>query len=101
MNNYDIAVDLSLLESMDFPVECGHSQHQSGDFTHDGPAEFIAVSYHDCPARPETPAPYYYPCCAVWASYVTINSQLGRAMQCSRCGTKGMWTDFVNILDAL
>lgn len=101
MMNPDIAVDLSVLQSLDFPVPCGHSQHQSGEFTHDGPAEFIAVSYHDCPAKPESPPPYYYPCCAVWASYVTINRQLDRTMQCSRCGEVGPWQDFVQILNAL
>jgi hypothetical protein len=101
MAKYDTSVDLSLLESLDFPVECGHSQHESGDFTHDGPAEFIAVSYHDCPARPDSPPPYYYPCCAVWAAYVTVSGQLGRTMMCSRCGAQGKWTDFVNILDEL
>lgn len=98
--NLDTAVDLSVLHSLDFPVPCGHSQHETGDFTHDGPAEFIAVSYHDCPARP-LPVPYYYPCCAVWASYVTINGQLGRSMICSRCGQIGEWAEFVNIIDAL
>lgn len=101
MNNYDTSVDLSLLESLDFPVECGHSQHHTGDFTHHGPAEFIAVSYHFCPAKPESPPPYYYPCCAVWAAYVTINGQTDRNMMCSRCGEQGKWADFVNILDAI
>ena len=97
----DIAVDLSVLQELDFPVPCGHSQHATGEFTHDGPAAFIAVSYHDCPGWPAQPSPYYYPCCAVWASYVTINGQLGRTMQCSRCGAVGEWSEFVNIIDAL
>ena len=101
MTDTDIAVDLSVLQELDFPVPCGHSQHESGEFTHDGPAEFIAVSWHDCPAKPSLPTPYYYPCCAVWASYVTLNGQLGRVMQCSRCGAVGEWAEFVNILDAL
>ena len=101
MTDYDTAVDLSVLESLDFPVPCGHSQHEDGDFTHDGPAEFIAVSYHDCPDAPHKAAPYYYPCCAVWASYVTMNRQMGRSIVCSRCGQLGEWGEFVNIIDKL
>lgn len=97
----DIAVDLTVLQDLDFPVPCGHSQHGIGDFTHDGPAEFIAVSYHECSAKPHLPSPYYYPCCAVWASYVTMNGQLGRIMMCSRCGQQGEWAEFVNIVDTL
>lgn len=101
MVNPDTAVDLSALIDLDFPTPCGHSQHESGEFTHDGPAEFIAVSYHQCSAKPGLPHPYYYPCCAVWASYVTINRQLGRTMQCSRCLQVGLWQDFVQIVDTL
>jgi hypothetical protein len=100
MADLDIAVDLSVLESLDFPVPCGHSQHDNADFTHDGPAEFIAVSYHDCPVK-QTPMPYYYPCCATWAAYVMMNSRLGKSIICSRCGQQGEWSEFVNILDKL
>jgi hypothetical protein len=100
MADIDIAVDLSVLQDLDFPVPCGHSQHNRADYTHDGPAEFIAVSYHDCPSR-QTPIPYYYPCCAVWASYVTINRQMGNTIMCSRCGLHGPWTEFVQIVDTL
>ena len=101
MHNYGITVDLSVLEDLDFPVPCGHSRHDTGDFMHDGPAEFVAVSYHDCPDTPDSRAPYYYPCCAVWAAYVTINGQMGRTIQCSRCGQHGEWAEFVNIIDTL
>jgi hypothetical protein len=97
----DIAVDLSVLLDLDFPVPCGHSQHETGDYTHGGPAEFIAVSYHDCPSRPESPSPYYYPCCATWAAYVTISVQQGLTIVCSRCGEHGPWADFVNIVDTM
>ena len=101
MGNLDIAVDPSVLESLDFPTPCGHSQHESADFTHGGEAEFIAVSYHDCPGRPDSPPPYYYPCCAVWAAYVIVNGQLGRSIVCSRCGQQGEWAEFVNIIDKI
>jgi hypothetical protein len=100
MTDLDIAVDLSVLESLDFPVPCGHSQHDHADFTHDGPAEFIAVSYHDCPVKQEQ-IPYYYPCCATWAAYVVMNGRLGRSIICSRCGQQGEWAEFVTIIDKL
>lgn len=99
--NLDTTVDLSVLESLDFPVPCGHSQHDNNEFTHDGPAEFIAVSYHDCPETPMKAAPYYYPCCAVWAAYVIVNGQLGRSIMCVHCGQLGEWRDLVNIIDKL
>jgi hypothetical protein len=101
MDNLDTAVDLRVLESLDFPVPCGHSQHDHSDFTHDGPAKFIAVSYHDCPGVPDSPPPYFYPCCAVWAAFVNMNSMLNRAIVCSRCGEMGFWADFVKIVDSL
>jgi hypothetical protein len=97
----DTTLDLSVLEGLDFPVPCGHSQHSTSESTHDGPAEFIAVSYHDCPSNPHKAAPYYYPCCAVWAAYVMVNGQLGRLIMCSRCGQQGEWREFVNIIDKL
>jgi len=100
--NTDTAVDLKVLESLDFPIPCGHSQHGISEFTHDdGPAKFIAVSYHDCPGAPASPAPHYYPCCAVWAAFVNINTMLDRGIVCSRCGEHGMWADFVKIVDSL
>ena len=101
MSNLDIAVDPQVLESLDFDVPCGHSQHTERDFTHDGPAEYIAVSYHDCPGAPEKSAPYYYPCCAVWAAFVTMNRVNGREIICTRCGQHGTWSEFVNIIDNL
>lgn len=103
MNNYGTAVDLSVLESLDFPVPCGHSQHgmEGAHAAHAGDAEFIAVSYHDCPNAAHKAAPYYYPCCAAWAAYVTVNGLLGRSIICSRCGAQGEWAEFVNIIDTL
>lgn len=101
MDNLGTVVDLSVLESLDFPVECGHSQHANNDFTHEGPAEFIAVSYHDCPGVPDCQPPYYYPCCATWAAFVQMNGHLGREIICSRCGQQGSWAEFVNIIDQL
>lgn len=97
----DTTLDLSVLESLDFPVPCGHSQHGTSEFTHAGVAEFIAVSYHDCPAAPAKAAPYYYPCCAAWAAYVINNGKLGRLIMCSRCGTVGEWADLVHIIDMI
>lgn len=101
MTAHDTTVDLSVLEELDFPVPCGHSQHMDRDFTHDGPAKYIAVSYHDCPGAPGQPAPYYYPCCAVWAAFVTLNRLNQREIICSRCGQHGEWAEFVNIIDSL
>ena len=102
MNNYGTATDTSVLESLDFPVECGHSQHHNSEFVHDdGPAAFVAVSYHDCPREPGHQPPYYYPCCATWAAYVIVNGQMGRHLVCSRCGQYGEWAEYVNIIDTL
>lgn len=101
MTDSDTAVDLSVLESLDFDVPCGHSQHEERDFTHDGPAEFIAVSYHSCPAALDKPAPYYYPCCSVWAQFVTMNRVNDRELICTRCGQMGSWREFVNIIGQL
>lgn len=97
----DIAVDTSVLEELDFPVPCGHSQHGNDEFLHVGEAKFIAVSFHDCPNEPTKAAPYYYPSCVTWASYVVMNRQAGRSIVCSRCGTYGLWAEFVNIIDTL
>lgn len=101
MTDTDTAVDASVLEALDFDVPCGHSQHSERDFTHDGPAKFIAVSYHNCPAAPEKPAPYFYPCCAVWAQFVAMNRANDRDLVCTRCGQLGSWREYVNIIDQL
>jgi hypothetical protein len=30
-----------------------------------------------------------------------MNRQAGRSIVCSRCGTLGLWSEFVNIIDTL
>lgn len=96
----DTAVDPSVLQGLDFEVPCGHSQHNKDAPAHEGDAKFIAVSYHMCPAE-NKPSPYYYPCCAPWAEYVLMARSYGAAIQCSRCGERGLWSDFVHIIDTL
>ena len=95
------SLDLSALEELDFPTPCGHSRHSDGAPFHGGDAEFIAVSYHTCPAHPGKTAPYFYPACAVWADYVIYCTKTERTIQCSRCGEHGYWEDMVRIISTL
>ena len=100
MNNYDTAVDPTVLESLDFAIPCGHSQHFMEGSGHEGDAEFIAVSYHNCPAEVKQ-YPYLYPCCASWAAFINLVSEQGREFSCSRCGEQGLWSEFVQITGTL
>jgi hypothetical protein len=96
----DTAVDLGVLQSLDFTVPCGHSQHGEEDMVHSGDAEFIAVSHHECPGITGK-APYYYPCCAGWAAFVNLVSEQEREFVCVRCGETGLWSDCVQITGTL
>jgi len=95
------AVDLQVLQTLDFAVPCGHSQHGQEDMIHDGDAEFIAVSHHRCPAEPDKSFPYFYPCCSGWAAFINLVSGQGREIVCVRCGEAGLWSDFVQITGTL
>lgn len=97
----DVALDLSVLEALDFPPACGHSRHSDGGPWHGGDAEFVAVSYHHCEAQPHKPPPYYYPCCATWAEWVNTWSARAETVRCSRCGVTAYWTDMVQIVSTL
>jgi hypothetical protein len=97
----DTSLDLSVLEELDFPAACGHSRHSEESPWHGGDAKFVAVSFHTCAAWPDKPAPYYYPCCTVWADYVTHCTMNSMMIQCSRCGDTGYWEDMVQIISTL
>jgi hypothetical protein len=101
MSNLDTAVDPMVLEALDFAIPCGHSQHGMEGSSHEGDAEFIAVSYHKCPATPEKPYPYMYPCCAVWADFIKLATEYQAVMECARCGEYGLWSEFVQITGTL
>lgn len=90
----------SSLAELDFPAPCGHSRHDDGP-GHGGDAEYIAVSYHVCAGQPEHEAPWIYPCCATWAEYVLARSADGMLCQCARCGTRGFWSEMVQIVSTL
>lgn len=97
----DTSLDQELAEELDFPVPCGHSGHNTGGQWHGGDAQFVAVSYHRCPAQPGKPPPYYYPCCAVWAGHVLRCTAQGLTIQCARCGDTGYWEHMVQIIRVL
>ncbi|MGZ4659644.1 MAG: hypothetical protein ACXVYB_00025 [Arthrobacter sp.] len=97
----DTELDLELSEELDFPIPCGHSRHGDGGLWHGGDAEFVAVSLHNCQAQPGKPPPYFYPCCARWAEYVTRCTANSLTIQCSRCGTTGYWEHMVQIVSTL
>jgi hypothetical protein len=97
----DVALDLSVLESLDFAPACGHSRHSDGAPWHGGDAEFVAVSFHNCQAQPHKSPPYVYQCCATWADYVTHNTLTSKTIQCSRCGVTGYWEDMIQIISTL
>lgn len=76
---------LDMLEELDFPIECQHSQHHEDnpELHHDdGVAKWICKAIHCCPGN--GPGPTYYPACDAWAGYV--RSMQGRLWVCGRCG---------------
>jgi hypothetical protein len=91
----------SSLAELDFPAPCGHSRHNDGGPGHAGDAEYIAVSYHECPGTGHEPAPWIYPCCATWAEWVLAHSADGASVMCARCGTRGYWSEMVQIVSTL
>lgn len=99
----DTSLDVSALEALDFAVPCGHSQHQVevGSDRHGGEATHVAVSYHDCPERPDRQPPHHYPCCTRWADYVQSVIAQDRLMRCPRCNLVGYWSDHIAILGPL
>jgi hypothetical protein len=97
----DTAVDLRVLEKLDFAIPCGHSQHGMEGSGHEGDAEFIAVSFHDCPSDPDKAAPYVYPACAAWAEFVRLATAYEASIECARCGEQGLWSEFVRITGTL
>ena len=58
-----------VLESLDFPVGCDHSQHSKSPSHHEGVGEYVAKVTHDCPRRPGVVGEVYV-CCGKWAGIV-------------------------------
>jgi hypothetical protein len=101
MTATDTSLDLLVLGELDFPVPCGHSRHSEDPLRHDGKATHVAVSFHDCPKRPGSAPPYFYPCCVSWAAFVTMASAADEQLFCSLCGQLGRWREFVKIVGPL
>lgn len=83
----DTATDLSfeVLESLDFLIPCGHSQHSAGESRWHTPAEaaeYIAEVVHDCPGDP-VGLGVRYPCCRTWAVHLQEHAE--RYWQCNGC----------------
>jgi hypothetical protein len=93
--------EVQLLTELDFPVPCGHSRHDVETPWHRGHARYVAVSYHDCSAVSDCPAPYFYPCCEAWAQFVWDVTARGDSVECVRCGEHALWSDLVAIVGTL
>lgn len=96
-------LEVCALEELDFAVPCGHSQHGEEEWSgrHGGDATHVAVSYHTCPAVPDKPNPYYYPCCADWVAFVEFAHATDRKLTCPFCGLAGLWSDYAAIVGPL
>lgn len=70
----DTALDLQVLEQLDFKIPCGHTLHGKEMGTqhsrHGGDATHWCKVLHECPADPGC-AGSVYPGCANWIEYVT------------------------------
>lgn len=87
-----------VLESLDFSVPCGHSQHEMGDQAgHSGDAEFIARVTHDCPV--DRHQGNIYPCCAAWAAYVQARAD--EFWRCPHCKMVSLGREMVVIMGSL
>lgn len=82
----DTSLDLSVLEDLDFPVQCGHSGHASTIASnygrHRGTATHVCRVLHHCPVRPDAFGTTY-PACTTWAEFVVANEE--NAWECPRC----------------
>lgn len=76
-------VDVSVLEDLDFEIECQHSQHHLGDEAHHdgGPATFWIEVVHDCAVEPAKGV--VYAACEAYGLYTIRDAY--NWWRCAKC----------------
>lgn len=92
----DTVCETTVLEGLDFDIECGHSAHSKDSVHHDqGSALFVMRALHDCQATGTT----LYPACERWANHV--RSHYDVIWICPRCQRGDLTQNMVYVVGPL